>query len=73
MDEEHVNVRQLVFHNEKLEQYTRRDNLRLFNFPLCEDDDPRAKFIELVAVLGFTIQTLSINYPRQGLSLSSLG
>ena len=33
------NVRLLAYSNECLEQYTRRDNLRLFNFPATEEGD----------------------------------
>ena len=61
VDKNSVNVRQLAFHNERLEQYTRRENLRLFNFPLCDDDNLRDKFIELAGVLGVTIHGHDIN------------
>ena len=61
VDKSTVNVRQLAFHNERLEQYTRRDNLRLFNFPLCDDINLREKFIKLAGVLGVTVQDHDIN------------
>ena len=56
-----TNVRNLAFHHDKLEQYTRRDNIRLFNFPVCNDDKVQQKFIDLGAVLGVTIQDNHIN------------
>lgn len=57
-----TNLRMLAYRNERLEQYTRRDNLRLFNFPIIESEDElRNKFIELGAVLGVTIQGTDIN------------
>lgn len=55
------NLRILAYHNERLEQYTRRENLRLFNFPACEDTELRAKFIELGTVLGVTVEGTDIN------------
>lgn len=55
------NVRLLAYHHDKLEQYTRRDNLRLFNFPNCADDELYDKFIELGTVLGVEIQRYHIN------------
>lgn len=55
------NVRILAYHHDKLEQYTRRDNLRLFNFPVCDDNELRDKFVELGAVLGVVIQATDIN------------
>lgn len=55
------NVRLLAYHHDKLEQYTRRDNLRLFNFPTCTDDELYDKFIELGTVLGVDIQRFHIN------------
>ena len=56
-----VNLRRLTYHHEKLEQYTRRDNLRMFNFPLCNDDELRAKFIEMAALLGVEVKSQDIN------------
>ena len=56
-----ANLRSLAYHHDKLEQYTRRDNLRLFNFPTCNDDDLRQKFIDLGALLGVTVQLSDIN------------
>ena len=56
-----VNIRNLAYHHEKLEQYTRRDNIRLFNFPTCDDGEIQEKFIELGAALGVTIQDSVIN------------
>ena len=61
VDKNKVNLRLLAYHNEKLEQYTRRDNLRLLNFPVCEDKDLRSKFIELAATLGVTLHDHDIN------------
>ena len=61
VDKNKLNLRLLAYHNDKLEQYTRRDNLRLFNFPLCDDGTLRAKFIELAAVLGVTLHDHDIN------------
>ena len=61
VDKNKVNLRQLAYHNEKLEQYTRRDNLRLFNFLLCDDADLRAKFIDMAALLEVVLQTYDIN------------
>lgn len=55
------NVRLLAYHHDKLEQYTRRDNLRLFNFPICTDEELYDKFIDLGAVLGVDIQRYHIN------------
>ena len=54
------NVRLLAYSNEKLEQYTRRDNLRLFNFPSCEDTVLSDKFIELESVLGLKLRLTSM-------------
>ena len=39
------NIRLIAYKNEKLEQYTRRDNLGILNFPNWEDGELRAKFI----------------------------
>ena len=50
IDKNRKNLRLLAFANEKLEQYTRRDNLRIFKFPACEDRDLRMKFIEMASV-----------------------
>ena len=50
VDKNKLSLRLLAYHNDKLEQCTRRDNLRLFNFPLCDDGTLRARFIELAAV-----------------------
>ena len=61
VDKNKVSLRLLAYHNEKLEQYTRRDNLRLFNFPMCEDKDLRSKFIEMAATLGVTLHDHDIN------------
>lgn len=61
IDKNKKNIRLLAYAQEKLEQYTRRDNLRLFNFPACEDSGLRAKFIELAQVLGVTVQESDIN------------
>ena len=61
VDKNKLNLRLLAYHNDKLEQYTSRDNLRLFNFPLCDDGTLRAKFIELAAVLGVTLHDHDIN------------
>ena len=33
------NIGLLAYANEKLKQYTRMDNLRIFNFPNCEDGE----------------------------------
>lgn len=40
-----VNIRNLAYYHDKLEQYTRRDNIRLFNFPTCDDGEIQQKFI----------------------------
>ena len=60
------NIRLLAYANEMLEQYTRRDNLRIFNFPNCEDGELRAKFTEMKGILGLRSRrvtiTLSIIY-----------
>ena len=61
VDKNKLNLRLLAYHNDKLEQYTRRDNLHLFNFPLCDDGTLRAKFIKLAAVLGVTLHDHDIN------------
>ena len=68
-------MRLLAYHHEKLEQYTRRDNLRLFNFPACNSEDELYdKFIELGTILGVDIQRLHINtihkLPSNGASKS---
>ena len=60
------NIRLLAYANERLEQYTRRDNLRIFNFTNCEDGELRAKFTEMKGVLRLRSRhvtlTLSIIY-----------
>ncbi|MCG8032555.1 MAG: hypothetical protein JAZ03_10310, partial [Candidatus Thiodiazotropha taylori] len=61
VDKNTLNIRKIAYYNEKLEQYTRRDNLRLFNFPLCDDSQLRGKFIELAALLGVHLQPYDIN------------
>ena len=55
------NVRLLAYSNERLEQYTRRDNLRLFNFPPTEEGELSTKFIEMAAVLGVEVTKPDIN------------
>lgn len=60
VDKNAANIRLLAYHHESLEQYTRRDNLRLFNFPVCEVRELRDKFIEFGAVLGVVIQSADI-------------
>lgn len=52
IDKNRKNLRLLAYANKKLDQYTRRDNLRLFNFPACEDGELRVKFIEMASILG---------------------
>ena len=54
-------LRLLAYANEKLEQYIRRDNLRLFNFTACEDRELRTKFIEIASMLGVDIKECDIN------------
>ena len=61
VDKNKVKLRLLAYHNEKLEQYTRSDNLRLFNSPLCKNENLRAKFIDMAAILGVTLQVHDIN------------
>ena len=51
----------LAYANEKLEQYTRRDNLRIFNFPNCEAGELSAKFMEMAGILGVEVQACNIN------------
>ena len=41
IDKNKKNIRLTAYAHEKLEQYTRKDNLRLFNFPPCEDAELR--------------------------------
>ena len=56
------NLRLLAFANEKLEQYTRRDNLRILKFPACADGELGVKFIVLMAsILGVEIQVSDIS------------
>ena len=61
IDKNTKNLRLLAFANEKLEQYTRRDNLRIFKFPACEDGELRVKFIEMASILGVEIQASDIS------------
>ena len=50
----------LLCHHEKVEQFTRRDNLRLLNFPSCSNGELRDKFVDLGTALGATIQSTAI-------------
>lgn len=59
------NLRLLAYSQEKLEQYTRRDNLRLFNFPACKDGQLRGKFVALATLLGVQISETDINIIHQ--------
>ena len=61
IDKNRKNLRLLAFANEKLEQYTRRDNLRIFKFPACEDGALRMKLIEMASVLGVEIRVTDIS------------
>lgn len=61
IDKNKRNIRLLSYAHEKLEQYTRRDNLRLFNFPTCDDAELRPKFIEMAHILGVEINETDIN------------
>ena len=61
IDKNKSNIRVIAYAQERLEQYTRRDNLRLFNFPACEDAGLRVRFIELAQILGVTVKETDIN------------
>ena len=54
-------LRLLAYAIEKLEHYTRRDNLRLFNFSACEDRELLTKFIEMASMFGVDIKEFDIN------------
>ena len=53
-----ANVRRLTFENDRLEQYTRRENLRVFGVPVTADERPHEteqKAIEMMKKTGVTI------------------